>query len=528
MTKQALALLTLGLMALAPRGGAQTLGPEAGFLVTLGRDTLAAERFTRTATRLVGELRLRVPAPARVAYDATVSDAALLPLLRTEMTPPGAQAPIRATVTFRGDSMHATVEGGGAAPEQRFRPGAGALPYINLSGAILEQMVLRARAVGAARVEIPMLNLLGGQAFPATVSRLATDSVLILLPPGVEIRARVDAAGRLLGATVPAQNVTITRVERPVALAPPPPPDYSAPADAPYTAEEVRVSTPAGHTLAGTLTLPRQRAGRVPAVVLISGSGPQDRDETLPMLSGFRPFRQIADTLGRRGIAVLRLDDRGSGASTGARDSATTADYADDMRAALAYLRTRPEIDPRRLGLVGHSEGGTIAPMVAAQDAALRALVLLAGTGKPGREILAYQLRQAIEHEPSLGAAKRDSLLAQVPAQIDSLAAAQRWMRFFVDYDPLPTARRVTQPVLILQGATDRQVTAEQATLLAQAFRAGGNRDVTVRVLPDVNHLFLADPGGSPAGYAALPNRQVVPEALGTLADWLAARMTDR
>jgi uncharacterized protein len=144
---------------------------------------------------------------------------------------------------------------------------------------------------------------------------------------------------------VPAQRLTVTRVDgahvTPMAAEPP---DYSAPAGAPYTAEDVVVHTPMGHTLAGTLTRPRTDAP-VPAVVLITGSGSQDRDEAIPMVRGYRPFRDIADTLSRRGIAVLRLDDRGFGASTGDASTATSADYADDVRAALAWLRARDDID---------------------------------------------------------------------------------------------------------------------------------------------------------------------------------------
>jgi hypothetical protein len=136
-------------------------------------------------------------------------------------------------------------------------------------------------------------------------------------------------------------------------------PDYSAPADAPYTAEEVTVTvSQGGHTLAGTLTLPASARGRVPAVVLITGSGPQDRDSAMPGLDGYAFFRQIADTLGRRGVAVLRLDDRGWGASTGDAAAATSADFADDVRAAVAYLRSRPEVNPAADRSRGAQRGG--------------------------------------------------------------------------------------------------------------------------------------------------------------------------
>src|SRR5437588_11644111 len=147
--------------------------------------------------------------------------------------------------------------------------------------------------------------------------------------------------------------------------------DYSAPPNAPFTAEEVTVNAK-GFTLAGTLLLPKNGARPFPAVITITGSGQQTRDEPIPLpgLEKYKPFRQVTETLASRGIAVLRVDDRGVGGS-GGRDvlmTATTSDFADDTRAEVAYLRSRPEIDPQRIALIGHSEGGIIAPMVAASD----------------------------------------------------------------------------------------------------------------------------------------------------------------
>lgn len=303
------------------------------------------------------------------------------------------------------------------------------------------------------------------------------------------------------------------------------PPDYSAPAGAPYSAEDVEVTTAAGHTLAGTLTRPHSDTA-VPAVVLITGSGAQDRDEALPILHGFRPFREIADSLSRRGIAVLRLDDRGFGASGGDFAGATSADFTDDARAALDFLRGNDGIDPARLGVVGHSEGGLIAPMLAASDPDLAAMVLIAGPARSGREIVRYQQRQAIEGMPGLSPTQRDSMAAEARETLEDMAAEQPWLAYFLDHDPLPTARRVPRtPVLILQGETDRQVPADQAEVLGRAFREAGNVDVTVRLFPEINHLMLHDPDGDPAGYATLGSREVDDELMGVLVDWLADRL---
>lgn len=518
-------------LALASAGALVGQGAERGaFVVRRGSDTLAVETFSRMAGRMEAELALRTPAirqrvAADLTPDARVSRVTLAVLPGTS----GEAAPLVAeSVVFRGDSALAEVHAPGMPPRQGFAPGAGALPYVNVSVAGLEQLVRRARALGGDTARIPMLVLQSGAAFTARVSRLGADSVLVSLPPGVEIRLAVDAAGRVLGGRVPSQGITMERTgEAGVRMGAAPRADYSAPPGAPYTAEEVRVPTPGGYTLAGTLTLPKGARGPVPAVVLVTGSGPQDRDSAIPPVPGYRPFRQIADTLSRRGIAVLRLDDRGTGASGGDPSRATSADFADDVRAAVAYLRGRREVAPERIAVAGHSEGGIIAPMVAASDPRIRAVVLMAGEASTGRAINLYQNRQAVDAAPGLTPAQRDSVMATVPAKVDSLAAQLPWLRFFLDYDPLPTARRVRVPTLILQGATDRQVPAEQAEQLAAAIRAGGNRDVTVRIFPELNHLFLRDPVGTAdvQHYAALPSRQVPAEVLGTLADWLAAKL---
>jgi uncharacterized protein len=308
---------------------------------------------------------------------------------------------------------------------------------------------------------------------------------------------------------------------------PKPKPDYSAPVDAPYIAEDVLVKTPAGHTLAGTLTLPKtaSRAKPVSAIVTVTGSGPQDRDENIG-LPGFRPFRQIADSLARRGIAVLRMDDRGTGASGGTFKGSTSADFAEDVRAGLAYLRTRPEIRADRLGVLGHSEGAIIAPMVAEKEPTLRAIVLLAGIAQPGRTALHFQLKNIIEHDTKLTPAEREARIADIPKRIDTMAASDPWMKFFLSYDPAPTMRRVKTPVLILTGSRDQQAVPEQVALQEAAFKEGGNKDVTARVLPDLNHLFVQDTDGFPINYAKLPQPIMMrADVLTMIGDWLAQRL---
>ncbi|MCM3901851.1 MAG: alpha/beta fold hydrolase [Pyrinomonadaceae bacterium] len=322
--------------------------------------------------------------------------------------------------------------------------------------------------------------------------------------------------------------LTFKRSEQAAVMPPPKPkPDYSAPADAPYIAEDVVVKTLAGHTLAGTLTLPKSasRTQPVGAIVTVTGSGPQDRDEDIG-LQGFRPFRQIADSLARRGIAVLRMDDRGTGASGGTFKGSTSADFAEDVRAGLAYLRTRPEVRADRLAVLGHSEGALIAPMVAEKELTLRAIVLLAGIAQPGRSALHFQLKNQIEHNTKLTPEMRDSQIAEIPKKIDAMMAADPWMKFFLTYDPAPTMRRVKTPVLILTGSRDQQAVPEQVALQEAAFKEGGNKDVTARVLPDLNHLFVQDTDGFPLNYAKLPPPVMMrTDVVGMIGDWLAQRL---
>lgn len=298
-----------------------------------------------------------------------------------------------------------------------------------------------------------------------------------------------------------------------------------------------------GYQLAGTLSLPRKKGRRPsPAVILITGSGQQTRDEAIPIpgLENYRPFRQIAEHLAARGIAVLRVDDRGMGGSTGRETlaAATTSSFADDTRAQIAYLRARSEIDPERIALAGHSEGGSIAMIIAASDARIRAVALLAAMGRTGREVNLAQQEEALAQATTLTEERKNELRAeqrrilqtvieggdtsQLPPQA---RAYMPWFREFLTFDPQAVMRRVRQPVLILQGALDRQVTADQAALLERAAREAGNRDVTVRVLPGLNHLFLPARTGAWSEYPTLTTTVLSTELLDVLDTWLGKRL---
>jgi Dipeptidyl aminopeptidases/acylaminoacyl-peptidases len=316
-------------------------------------------------------------------------------------------------------------------------------------------------------------------------------------------------------------------------------PDYSAPPDAPFTAEEVKIKVK-DYQLAGTLLLPKGGGRPFPAVVTSTGSGQQTRDEPLPFpnLKDYKLFRQLAEHLASRGIAVLRVDDRGVGDSTGLEtlEKATTFDFADDVRAQVAYLRTRAEIDPKRIAIVGHSEGGVIAPLVAASDPQLAAIVLMAGTGKRGDEVILYQMNHPLELDATMPeeekAKKRAEYQQMVRTMMEGGDTSRMpplfrflWTRAFANYDPLPTIRKVRQPIFIVQGEIDRQVTADQAELLAKAAREGGNRDVMVRVFPNLNHFFLPAKTGEESEYTSLEVSVIGDDVIKAIGDWLQFKL---
>jgi uncharacterized protein len=286
----------------------------------------------------------------------------------------------------------------------------------------------------------------------------------------------------------------------------------------PYVAEAVRYpNLDAGIHLAGTLTLP-EGDGPFPAVALISGSGAQNRDSEV---FGHRIFLVLADHLTRQGIAVLRSDDRGVGESEGIFQEATSRDFAGDAAAAVAYLRARPEIAPEAVGLVGLSEGGMIAPMVAAESDDVAFIVLMAGPGLTGEEILHLQA-DLISRAMGVTPETREGWITSQKS-----TAGGPWFRFFLVHDPRPVLRQVRVPVLALNGELDLQVPpAENLGAIEAALREGGNPDFTVRELPGLNHLFQTATTGSPMEYAQI-EETMSPKAMDMVARWILER-TDR
>lgn len=335
----------------------------------------------------------------------------------------------------------------------------------------------------------------------------------------------------------------------------------------PYASQEVSFAGAGDFELAGTLTLP-EGDGPHPGVILVTGSGPQDRDETL---LGHKPFAVLADHLTRAGIAVLRYDERGVGESGGIFATATSDDFARDAEAALGWLAARPEVDAARVGIVGHSEGGLVAPLVASRSELPAFIVMLAGPGMPGAEVIIDQAAagarvagadeaqiakiQAVnaeifaivtrEADPDVAGERVEAVLRRT---LEGLTAEERrasgvaeggddawvsaqvaqvnspWFRYFLRYDPTPALEAVRVPVLAVNGELDVQVTPERnlAAIEAALVRAG-NPDVTIRELPGLNHLFQTATTGSTLEYAQI-DETMSPQVLELVAAWIDER----
>ena len=327
----------------------------------------------------------------------------------------------------------------------------------------------------------------------------------------------------------------------------------------PYRVEEVTFESAPGVRLAGTLTIPPGE-GPFPAVVLVSGSGPHDRNGGG---GTWTPSWVIADRLARHGVAALRYDKRGVAQSSGSFATATILDFAADAEAAVRFLRQRPRIAPDRVGIAGHSEGGVVAPIVTARTRDVAFVVLIAAPGLPGDSTMLLQRAATLRsdgvnpdtdrdlavnrrafaairaaHDSADAAARLRALQTEVvaerpPAERDALSQRLErgramlltpWWRHFSTYDPRPALRQIRVPVLALTGSLDVQAPADQNLAeIAAALDAGGNRDHHVVAVPGVNHLLQRAKTGSPAEYDTLPDI-VAPVVLELITNWVVAR----
>ena len=368
---------------------------------------------------------------------------------------------------------------------------------------------------------------------------------------GKVITGRWEQGGASLPITLMLSDTPIIPVKRP----------QTPQAPFPYTETSITFSSLAkGIKLAGTLTVPKG-PGPFPAAVFVSGSGGQDRDETM---LGHKPFQVLADQLARLGIATLRYDDRGVGSSNGDQATGTSKDFANDAEGAVRFLKTAANIKRNKIGFIGHSEGALIAPMVAARNPDVAFVVMLAGPGVPGKDVILKQseaIMKAMKASPAAIKKSRDSqlrfiaaidavvrknpsnpdpnkLVAALKKETDALIAslppadkaeaeknramvdaqvqqfATPWFRYFLNYDPRPALRKVKVPVLVMNGDKDLQVIASQnVPEVEKALRAGGNQRVTVRLMPGLNHFFQHADTGSPQEYGTI-DETFAPEAI--------------
>jgi len=285
--------------------------------------------------------------------------------------------------------------------------------------------------------------------------------------------------------------------------------NYLPSKDANFYGENIEYPLPCGYKIAGTFTYPKNLGQKIPAVILITGSSAHDRDNSKPdkPLNAYRPFRQIAEKLSSNGIAVLRLDDRGIGKSIGGNiKDLTTPERAEDIIAGIQYLKKRLEIDSLRIGLIGLSEGASIAHMIASKDKSIKGLVLLSGIGSTGKEIIDYQIANGLIDRKDL-----PKLLKQ-----------DKNLEFLYQFDPIKTARLIQSPVLIINGKTDRRVPFTDAFKLSNAIQINGNRNVEVKVLRDYNHLLLKESiDGVETEYGKISSNKIPDEVLDLFLNWI-------
>ena len=326
----------------------------------------------------------------------------------------------------------------------------------------------------------------------------------------------------------------------------------------PYRSEAVTVRNERDEiNLAGPLTLP-EKGTKFPAVVMVTGSGAQNRDEEI---MGHKPFFVIADYLTRNGIAVLRCDDRGTAASQGTHATATNEDFATDTEAMVNYLRSRKEINAKKIGIIGHSAGGIIAFIVAQKDPSIAFVVSLAGAGVRGDSLMLkqvelisksqgmpdavwqgmkpsirnrYAILQQTDKTPeelqkelyadvtktmSPEQLKDLNTIQQLSAQISSMTSP--WYLHFMRYDPAQDLKKLKCPVLALNGEKDIQVDAAMnLTAIQERVTGNGNKNVTVKAYPNLNHLFQTCEKGTLAEYGQL-EETINPEVLKDIIEWI-------
>jgi pimeloyl-ACP methyl ester carboxylesterase len=534
------------------RAGAQAPS-ESNFTIyvrstAVGTEQVSVERspdgITVTSTGRIG-----APIDLLIRQYKARYDAAWKPL---ELT-------IDATLRGQASTLHTTVSGTTASTDLIAAPGSEPVRRTDTIDAqalflpnpfIAPYEAIAARAVGAPAGTTLFLYQPGQGSFTAVVGPAATERIQTIdrmiearripitfqaasMPP-TDTEIWADDNGRLLRLRIPAQGLEVARED--MAAVSTRRLTMTRPNDT-----EVRIEAN-GFSLAGTLSKPENAKAPLPAVILVSGSGPNDRDETV---AGIPIFGQIADALANAGFAVLRYDKRGVGQSGGRPESATMADYAEDLRAAIRMLSDRKDIDRRRIALVGHSEGGSLAMMAAAKEKRVAGVALVATIGITGADLNMYQVTHALERANRPEAERQNTIELQRQIQQAVLTgkgwetisvppavrrqAESPWFQSYLAYDPAKVMKDVEQPLLIVQGGLDVQVppdNADKLEALAKTRKKGGPVDV-VKV-PGVNHLLVPAKTGEVDEYARLGTVSVSPDVTNAIASWLTKTLGAR
>jgi hypothetical protein len=541
---RALALIAATAVSAVAGQGPSPSGPASDFSVFLRGSRIGGEQVavSRGADGWTIESSGRIGAPLdlvtktlQIRYSADWK-----PLgLTLDATARGQPVAIRMTVT---DTIATSRIASGAQPAAEathtIDPAAVLLP--NPFFAAYEAVAARLRTAASGSTisayqgaEVPVTIRIGNSQAEQlqTVSRLVEarrTSVTLSIPGAPEVDAEVwgDEVGRLLRVSVPAQSIEYVRDDiasvstRRVTIARP---------------GDVQIQVPGnGFLLAGTLSQPAGPPGvRRPVIVLVGGSGPTDRDETV---AGIPVLGQLAGALADAGFLVLRYDKRGVGQSGGRVETAGLAEFAEDLRAAVKFAADRKDADPKRITVAGHSEGGAVALLAAARDRRIAAVVLMAASGMRGGDLVLAQQRHLLDRS-NLSEADKQAKIDYQKRIHEAVTTGTGWETFPADirrqvdnaefrslltHDPATVVPRVRQPILILQGALDTQVEPSNADRLEALARARKRpAPVEVARIPGVNHLFVPAATGEVEEYSSLPVKKISPAVSSTIVAWL-------
>lgn len=546
------AVLILGTASQAPAQPPPAPGQAtpANFTVFLSGAAIGSEQVTVTASaegwtiRATG--RLGVPISLSTARFELRYDRDWKPLsLEIDATLRG--QPLVLKTAFANGKATSSIIQGGQESQKTDVVAADTVVLPNMAFGAFEALALRLASVSsgsqikayiAPQVEIVIrLNSIVDERIQTTARMIAAKRYnLAMVNPNSTLAAEVwvDESSRLVRFRVPSQGLDVVRD------------DIAAVSSrvermARQTDEQARIQA-SGFTLAATVSKPATTGTGAailwPAVILVPGSGPGDRDETV---AGVSIFAQLANAIADAGFLVIRFDKRGVGQSGGRDESATIVDFSDDVRAVVKYLEKRKDVDPKRIALIGHSEGGFVSMLAASEEKKkIAALALIATSGTTGADLVLEQQRHTLDgmNLPDDEKQRRVDLQKRIQAAVISgngweaippaykRQADTAWFRSFLTFDPARIMRKVAQPTLILQGDRDRQVTAQHGQLLVGMAKARKNDPGSeLSVVEGINHLLVPAVTGEVDEYSSLQDRTVSPKLIGTLVGWLKDKL---